>query len=98
MSYRDPQRVIDDRYQRIAAGMKGFFDTAGKSIEAYHKKKKKDEKKARKKLDKRMSPFVDDEKEFIEEANSYSSDFETDEQKSNYQNMVRENLEIVRNQ
>lgn len=97
MSYRDPQRVIDDRHQRIAAGLQGFFSNVTKGVDAYKKRKADQEKKARKSLNKKMDPYADEEMKFMEKALSYSDDFKS-EQRSNYQSMIDDNLLIIRNQ
>ena len=98
MSYRDPQRVIDDRYQRIATGIKGFFGELTKQTDAYKKRKADELKKARKNLNKNMDPYADEEREFMEEALKYSDDFKDDKQRKNYQSMIDENLLIIRGQ
>ena len=98
MSYRDPQRVIDDRYQRIATGIKGFFGELTKQTDAYKKRKADELKKARKNLNKTMDPYADEEREFMEEALKYSDDFKDDKQRKNYQSMIDENLLIIRGQ
>jgi hypothetical protein len=97
MSYRDPQRVIDDRYQRIAVGINDFFGKVNKGADAYFKKQEKEKKKARKKLDKAMDPYADQEKEFLDQAAKYSDSL-SEEEKADYQSMLDDNLLIIRNQ
>ena len=97
MSYRDPQRVIDDRYQRIAVGINDFFGKINKGADAYFKKQEKEKKKARKKLDKAMDPYADQEKEFLDQAAKYSDSL-SEEEKADYQSMIDDNLLIIRNQ
>ena len=97
MSYRDPQRVIDDRYQRIAAGINDFFGKVNKGADAYFKQQEKEKKKARKKLDKAMDPYADQEREFLDRVAKYSDSL-NEEEKADYQSMVDDNLLIIRNQ